>query len=130
VKQRKNCPEDCTGGSDGEDLDTSGDSYTVGNPSCYSYMGAKWNTVEPYLIKTKNREGLDAELIKQAFEYAIGEWEDAASGVINDSASIDIIGSRTNGKVNGIDDGMFPDGKNEVLFGSFSEPGVIAVTIT
>ena len=129
-REKKSCPQDCVSEEPPPEtgLNTSGDSYDLGNANCYTYMGAKWNTIEPYLIKTRNKEGLDAEMIKQAVAYAIGEWEDAASGIINDAENVNILGDLTGGRVNGADTGL-PDGKNEILFGNVNYAGAIAITI-
>lgn len=125
-KEETTCPEDCEVIEDPV-FDVEADPYTVGDINCYTYMGARWYTIEPYMINTKNREGIDAEIMKGAVAYAISEWEDAASGAMDDS-SINIIGDLIGGKVNGADLG-FPDGKNEILFGNVNEPGAIAITI-
>ncbi|MBU4283988.1 MAG: hypothetical protein KJ968_02675, partial [Nanoarchaeota archaeon] len=48
----RKCPEDCSGGEDPEEPDTS---------SCYGFLskGAKWKTVEDYIIDPTNIRGLD-----------------------------------------------------------------------
>lgn len=107
-----------------------------GTSTCYSYLanGAKWKTVEPYLVDITNSVGLLVEsgttngvTIHTVVAGGIAKWEDAADGTVGNGAGVDILGSEATGIVDGVDTSS-PDDKNEVLFGSVSSPGAIAVT--
>ncbi len=103
---------DCLGGGS-EDPDTS---------SCYVFLarGAKWKTVEPYIVDPSNTHGLDETFVRDNFANDIAKWESAAGR--------DILGNEISGIVDGADT-VSPDGRNEVYFGSIDSPGAIAVTI-
>ncbi|HLC96283.1 MAG TPA: matrixin family metalloprotease [Candidatus Nanoarchaeia archaeon] len=100
------CPADC-GGSP--------------TSSCYGFLanGAKWKTLEPYMVDPTNTEGLNDSFVRSNLAADIAKWEAAAGS--------NIIGDETNGVVDGADT-LSTDGKNEVLFGSVDGNG-IAVTI-
>jgi len=88
--------------------------------TCYTYLarGAKWKTIEPYIIDPTNDEGLTAEFIRENIATDIEKWEAAAGK--------DILGNEIPGTVDGVDwEG--PDEKNEVMFGEIEEGDVIAV---
>ena len=107
----KKCPEDCVGNGGG------------GNTSnCYGFLakGAKWKTIEPYLVDPTNTEGLSATFITSNLAADIAKWE-GASGT-------NILGDETSGIVDGADLEN-PDNKNEVYFADISSPGAIGVTI-
>ncbi len=107
------CP-DCQGGGDPPQDD---------DCKCYDFMskGAKWKTVEPYVINPSNNQGLNEGAIVNNFASDIEKWESAAGK--------DIIGSGTVTDDLLFADTIYPDNLNEVYFGSISQPGVIAVTI-
>lgn len=109
----RKCPEDCDGGN-GEEPDTS---------SCYGFLskGAKWKTVEPYIVESANTRGLDGTFVRDNLALDISKWEDAASGK-------DILGNEAFGVVDGADLES-PDNKNEVYFADIDMPGAIGVTI-
>lgn len=90
--------------------------------SYYTYLakGARWRTVEPYLVDSDNDEGLSSDFVRGIIATSIGKWETAAGK--------DILGTETSGTVDGPDD-VSPDGKNEVMFGTIDGEGAIAVTI-
>lgn len=108
------CPVDCGGGEDPEEPDTS---------SCYVFLarGAKWKTVEPYVVNPSNTEGLTEAFVTANFAADVAKWE-AAAGT-------EIIGLGSSTGETLVADTESPDNKNEVYFGSISEPGAIAVTI-
>lgn len=91
-------------------------------PSCYGYLspGAKWKTLEPYLVDPENLRGLDGNFIRNNLALNINKWESAAGK--------DILGPEAAGVVDGVDT-LAPDNKNEVLFGEIAEADVIAMTI-
>ncbi|MBW2976048.1 matrixin family metalloprotease [Candidatus Woesearchaeota archaeon] len=106
------CP-DCSGGDDPEEPDAS---------SCYVFLskGAKWKTIEPYIVDTTNTRELDDEFIRTNLAADIVKWEDAAG--------TQILGGEISGTVDGADTES-TDGKNEVYFDNIEEPGAIGVTI-
>ncbi|MFH1771163.1 MAG: matrixin family metalloprotease [archaeon] len=133
VDERKSgsCPADCTPDdpvnppSDNQTLDTSGDSYSVGNAYCYNFTGAKWFNVEPYYIDTKNDEGLNPDVIIEALEYSISEWEDATDGVMGNNMGVNVVGAAN--EASRLRPGKY-NNKNEVALGNVNTPGAIAVT--
>ena len=100
---------DCSGGGSG-------------TSSCYGFLakGAKWKTVEPYIIDPANTRGLDESFVRANLAADIGKWE-AAAGV-------NILGDETAGVVDGADMDS-PDGRNEIYLGNISDEGAIAITI-
>ena len=108
----RKCPADCTGG-DPTEPDTS---------NCYEFLsrGAKWKTVEPYMVNPTNTKGLDTTFVTSNLAMDIGKWEAAAS--------FDILGNEIAGIIDGADTAS-PDGKNEVYFADIGSPGAIGVTI-
>lgn len=107
----RKCAEDCSGGSE-EPVS-----------SCYTFIdssGAKWNNQEPYLVDPRNSHGLTDEFVRQNIADALVEWE-AESGEDN-------FGDEVFGTVNASSIGNTANGKNEVVFGSISGSGTIAVT--
>jgi len=91
--------------------------------SCYGFLatGAKWKTVEPWLVNPLNTKGLDETFILNNLEFDINKWESAARKNILGSGSIttDTL----------VADTAAPDNKNEVYFTDINYPGAIAVTI-
>jgi hypothetical protein len=87
--------------------------------SCYAFLanGAKWKTVEPWLINTGG--GPTGNLF-DIFSAAIDEWESEAA------ANILGTGATTTDALSA--DSSSPDGLNEVYFGTIPDSGVIAVT--
>jgi hypothetical protein len=104
------CPADC-GGSADEGSD------------CYGFLsrGAKWKTVEPYVMNPSNIHNLSPSFLTSNMDFNIEKWEDAAG--------VDILGlgSSTNQVLEADMDS--PDDMNEVYFGSISDAGAIAVTV-
>lgn len=114
----KKCPADCASGEE------------PGAGSCYGFLakGAKWKTVESYLIDPANDEGLDYSFIRSNLVLDINKWEDAADGNQDGITTKDILGNETSGLVDGADT-VSPDGKNEVYFGDIEGSSAIGVTI-
>jgi len=107
------CPQDCGGGEDPEP-DTS---------SCYTFFakGAKWKTVEPYIVNPVNTRGLDEAFVLNNLGANVSKWESAAGA--------DILG---NGFAIGIElevDTAAPDGNNEVYFGDIADTDAIAMAV-
>lgn len=101
----KKCPGDCADGG-GEEPDAS---------SCYGFLskGAKWRVTESYVVASN----IDAI----ATDKALDAWDN--------QVSFEVFGNQdTISEVDGADLDE-PDGKNEVMFGEISNPGVIAVAI-
>ncbi len=104
----KKCPADCGGAPN--------------LTKCYGFLasGAKWKTLEPYIVDSSNTRGLDTIFVKSNLAMDISKWESAAG--------VQILGNETPGIVDGADTAK-PDGKNEVYFGSISDANAIAITI-
>jgi len=96
----------------------------AGESSCYAYLakGAKWKTVEPWLINPNNAQGLSDLFLLSNTAANIQKWEDTAGA--------DVFGGGALTAMPLVPDDVAPDGQNEVLFGSIDSPGAIAVTIT
>ncbi len=108
--EKKNCA-DCAG---------NGEATTS---SCYGFLanGAKWKTVEPYIVNPANTEGLSSSFVTGNLDADIGKWETAAG--------TNIIGTGSSTSQNLVADTISPDDKNEVYFADVGSPGAIAVTI-
>lgn len=91
--------------------------------TCYTVIakGAKWKTVENYMVDSTNMWGMTDSFVKQQLDTAVSAW--------NDQLGSQVFGVRVDGIVDGADQAA-PDDKNEVMFGAIEDPGVIAVTIT
>ncbi len=107
----KKCPADCGGGIPDEDS------------TCYGFLskGAKWKTVEPYVVNPENTAGLDMNFVFSNFESDIAKWENAAvTNIVGYGyTTADVLEA----------DAVSPDNLNEIYFGSIAEPGAIAITI-
>jgi len=112
----KKCPADCSddGGGNGG-----------GGESCFSLFskGAKWKTVEPWVVNPSNTRGLDETFILNNLGEDIQEWEDAVTG------GSDILGNGTSTTDTLVADTISPDGVNEVYFADIGGNNAIAVTI-
>lgn len=98
---------------------------------CFSFLaqGAKWRTVEPWMVNPSNLVGLDGVFVANNLTQDIAKWEDATDGVLGNGAGNDVLG---NGSVTDtvlVADTASPDGANEVYFADVAQPGAIAVTI-
>jgi hypothetical protein len=103
---------DCTGGSNGGDAS-----------SCYGFLakGAKWKTIEDYLVKPTNTSGLSESFVDNNLATDIDKWETAAG--------VDILGFGISTSSGLEADLVSPDGDNEVYFADIDSPGAIGVTV-
>lgn len=94
-----------------------------GTTSCYGFIasGAKWKTVEPWMVNTTNEDGLTEASVFSLLDSSVTKWESAAA------ANILGAGSVTSDAL--VADETTTDGKNEVYFGSLGNDGTIGVTI-
>lgn len=99
--------------------------------ACYTYLakGAKWRTVEPWLVNPANSDGLDSATVANLLTGGIGKWEDAADGIVGNAVGIDVLGSGAITTSLLTADTASPDNQNEVYFADISDPSAIAVTI-
>ena len=94
-----------------------------GATKCYAYLakGAKWKTVEPWVLNGTNSQGLSDTFLLSNTASNIQKWEDASG--------VDIMGGGSLTTTPLSADEVSPDGLNEIYFGSIDSPGAIAVTI-
>jgi len=85
----------------------------------YTYLakGAKWRTLEDFVVNPSNAQGLPAGFIAANVAGAMDEWE-VYGGAIFGDLLVDYAASFNNGDL---------DGVNSVTFGQYPEAGVIAV---
>ena len=95
----------------------------IAGSSCYGFLskGAKWKTIEPWIVNPTNTGGLDGNFVLTNLGTDITKWEIAAGKNILGTGSLtsDIL----------IADTLSPDNQNEVYFAEIDTPNVIAVTI-
>jgi len=94
-----------------------------GTSSCFAFIsnGAKWKITEPYVLSTTNNDGLSSSFVTSTISTSLNTWDN--------QVAFDIFSTQdTNSVVDGPDTNS-PDNKNEIMFGSISNPGAIAVTI-
>lgn len=98
---------------------------------CYSYLanGAKWRSVETWLVNPTNSRALDNNYVFSNLSNDISKWEDAADGVVNQIEGYDILGTGSISYADLSADTVSPDGQNEVSFANVSTQNAIAVTI-
>ncbi len=91
--------------------------------SCYAFMarGAKWKTLEPWVMNPTNNQGMEEAWVVETISTSIDKWEQAAD--------FDILGSGSPTDQLLEADLVSPDGVNEALFGTITNPGVIGVTV-
>ena len=89
---------------------------------CYAFLakGAKWKTIEPYIVDPTNIRGLNESFVSNNLAFDIDKWESAAE--------VNILGDEVTGIVDGADMES-PDNKNEVYFADIDYNGVIAIAI-
>lgn len=99
--------------------------------SCYAFLakGAKWKSVEPWLVNPTNSRGIDEAYIASNITGDIFKWEDAADGAVNGILGANILGGGTTTFSPLTAENTAPDGLNEVYFADVSSTGAIAVTI-
>lgn len=107
---------DCTGGGGEDPPQEEG-------CNCYAFIsrGAKWKTVEPWVVNTANIEGLEGSDLFNILSDGVVKWETAAGK--------DILGGGSTTTETLVADTVSPDNVNEIYFGSIAESGAIAVTI-
>ncbi len=88
--------------------------------TCYGYLasGAKWKTIEPYLVNPTNSDSLGASFVESAVTAGVAEWEKYGGNIFG-SGSIDYNATYAEN---------IADGENTVSFGTYQNSGVIAVT--
>lgn len=93
-----------------------------GDSQCYAFLakGAKWKSVEPWIVNTANNSGLTNDFIFNNFASNISKWETAAV--------YDVLGDGAITLETLLADTTSPDNKNEVYFDALN-PGTIGVTI-
>lgn len=103
-----------------------GDSTT-----CYTYLakGAKWKSVEPWMVNPANIDGLGGTAVFNILTGGVSKWEDATDGNITNSTGVEVLGQGATTSATLVADTQSPDNQNEAYFADISEPGVIAVTI-
>ncbi|MFH0905146.1 MAG: matrixin family metalloprotease [bacterium] len=101
-----------------------------GGSTCYAFLasGAKWKTVEDWLMNPANASSLDGTTLFNDEAADISKWEDAADGAMG-GGSINILGNGTETTDSLFADLVAPDGLNEAYFADVSGQGAIAVTI-
>jgi len=107
---------------DKEGLARSGGNALVGS-SCYGFLskGAKWKTLEPWIVNPTNIRSLDGNFVFNNLNSDILKWEIAAGKDILG------IGSLTSDVL--VADTISPDNKNEIYFADVAYDGAIAITI-
>lgn len=101
-----------------------------GATKCFAIFakGAKWKTVEPWVVNPTNGKGLSDSFVKETLSAGIQKWEDAADGKVDGvSTKKDILGSGTITTDTLVADFVSPDGVNEVYFADI--PRGIAVAV-
>jgi len=102
-----------------------------GGSNCFSFLanGAKWKTVEPWIVNTSNGEGLLSSFVFDNLTADVLKWEDAADGTVGSGAGVNILGDGSVTAATLVADTSSPDNQNEVYFGDVGSQGAIAVTI-
>ena len=102
-----------------------------GGTACYAFLasGAKWKTVEPWLMNSSNASSLDGTTVFNTQVVALAKWEDAADGTVESGIGVDIVGTELATTSALVADTESPDNQNEVYFADVSTPNAIAVTI-
>lgn len=95
-----------------------------GSDKCFSVLakGAKWKTVENYIVDPTNAKSIPDLQITQVTTAGINEW--------NDNSPVTIFGKEVTGKVQANTIGKSMNNQNEVIFADIDRAGVIAVTFT
>lgn len=99
--------------------------------SCYSWLarGARWRTVEPWVLNGANTAGLTSDFLLADLGGDIGKWEDAGDGTLGNAVSVQMLGDGALTESLLAADTAAPDGQNEVYWADVSSSGAIAVTI-
>lgn len=99
--------------------------------TCFSFLskGAKWKTVESWVVNPANTRSLTDTFVFNNLSSNITKWEDAADGTVGNGVSVDILGNGSQTTNTLLADTQNPDAQNEVYFADISSSGAIAVTI-
>lgn len=91
----------------------------------YTYMakGAKWKTIEEFVLNCTNGEGVEETAIQTAVSAGMNEWETPGE------ASFPIFGALALDPTALYEDGPEPQGNNTISFRSFGNQSVIAQAI-
>lgn len=102
-----------------------------GSTTCYTYIskGAKWKSVEPWVVNTTNSRGLNGNTAFSLLSSGVSKWEDATDGNATNGTGVDVLGQGATTSATLVADTVSPDNQNEAYFADISDPGVIAVTI-
>ncbi len=122
VKPTCNNDGTCDPGENPSCADCKNDAEEPDTSSCYTFLakGAKWRTIEPYIVDPENTRGLDEAFVRSNLAMNIGKWETAAR--------VNILGNEVSGIVDGADLES-PDDKNEVYFADIDYEDAIAIAI-
>lgn len=113
--------DDSTENSESNKVESNVENYAT---TCYAFnaIGSIWKHQEDYIIRSSNNQGLSDSFIASTFANSISKWQ-------SNLPHHQIFGSRSSASSDGVGSNE-PDGRNELIFGSVSMSGVIAVTIT
>ncbi|MDP3998265.1 MAG: matrixin family metalloprotease [bacterium] len=102
-----------------------------GTGTCYGYLsqGARWKTVEPWIVNPANTRGLGGMTVFNILENGVAKWENATDGNVTNSFGIDVFGPGGSTSATLVADTASPDNLNEVYFADITGSGTIAVTI-
>lgn len=102
-----------------------------GATQCYGFLakGAKWKSVEPWVVNPSNTRGLDTVSVLGVLSTGVLKWEDAADGTVGNNALVNILGDGSSTLNTLLADTVSPDNQNEVYFANVSTQNAIAVTI-
>jgi hypothetical protein len=90
-------------------------------PYAFLGKGVRWRVTEEFVVNPTNADGVTEDAVATALTSGMTAWESAAS--------TDIFGPLHVTTQELVPDETRPDEQNEILFGSWPEPNVIAVTI-
>jgi len=95
---------------------------------CYAFIGsgAKWITVEDYMVDSTNLSGLSQIEVETTIATATGLWNEQVDGIV--------FGNQVPGVIDGADTTTPLDDKNEVYFSTINDSAIdsnntIAVTV-
>lgn len=99
--------------------------------TCYGYLaqGAKWKTVEPWIVNPANARGLDGTTVFNLLNGGVAKWEDATDGNVTNGTGVNVLGSGSTTSASLVADTAAPDNQNEVYFADITDSNAIAVTI-
>lgn len=102
----------------------------VPKSTCYGFMasGAKWKTVEPWVVNPANTYGIANLTVFSILDSAIALWENAADDGVIDGSSMNILGAGSQSSSSLSMDTGAPDNMNEVYFGDL-DATTIGVTL-